>query len=375
MTGDIGRTRGSGRVPAAVAIVSHDSAADLAGCLDAVAALTPGPQEAIIVDCASEDGSPDVARKWLDRQRSLPLTLLPLPDNRGFAGGMNAALARTSAPHVLSLNPDARPEPDYLARLLEGMEAASDRGLQVGAVTGRLVRPRTPEDPPGTRRLDACGMRLTSTWRHLDRGSGESDRGQYLQPERVFGATGAASLFRREALEDVALEGPDGGVFDPRFHSFREDAELALRLRERGWEVLYEPRAVCEHRRFNLPERRRQMSPEINRRSLQNRYLLRLYHQTAGNFWKTAVPTLLRDLLALGWVLLAERSSLSAYAWLWRHRREIFARRRVIQGRRTVPGKDLDRWFFTEGMPLDRPGKKRGEEREEERRERKEGPA
>ena len=156
-----------------------------------------------------------------------------------------------------------------------------------------------------------------------------------LEPEQVFGATGAASLFRREALDDVAV---DGEVFDPRFHSFREDAELCFRLRERGWEVLYEPAAVAEHRRFNLPERRSAMPAFVNFHSLKNRYLLRLYHQTGGNFVRTFFPTLVRDLAALGYVLLRERSSLAAYAWLWRHRRELLRRRRIIQGRRTSVG-------------------------------------
>jgi GT2 family glycosyltransferase len=224
--------------------------------------------------------------------------------------------------------------------------AAAHPELRVGAVTGRLTRPRQPGRLPV---LDACGMRLTRTWRHLDRGSGEADAGQYARPERVFGATGAASLFRRAALDDAAL---DGDAFDPLFHSFREDAELAFRLRERGWEVLYEPAARAEHRRFNLPERRAAMPPEVNLHSLKNRYLLRLYHQTPRNLLATLPPALGRDAAALAWVLVRERSSLAAYAWLWKHRREALARRRAVQARRLVAARELDRWFGREGMPL-----------------------
>ena len=140
-------------------------------------------------------------------------------------------------------------------------------------------------------------------------------------PERVFGATGAASLFRRAALDDVAVEGE---IFDSRFHSFREDAELCFRLRERGWEVLYEPAALCEHRRFNLPERR---SRDAGARSTSTRSRTATCcgstTRRRGTSLRTFFPTLARDLAALGWVLLRERSSLAAYAWLWRNRREI----------------------------------------------------
>src|SRR5690606_37685240 len=129
-------------------------------------------------------------------------------------------------------------------------------------------------------------------------------------------------------------------------HSFREDAELCFRLRERGWEVLYAPAAVCEHRRHNLPSRRRAMPAFVNYHSLKNRYLLRLYHQTWANLVWTLPCALWRDLQALVWVLLAERSSLPAYGWLWRHRRELLARRRAIQGRRTAGWWEVERWFL-----------------------------
>jgi len=317
----------------AVCIVTYNSAPDLPGCLESVGRLDHRPLEIVVVDNASRDGSLEVARSHAPA--GIPLDAVASSENLGFAAGMNAAFSRTEAPFVLTLNADARPSPDYVTRLLA---RAGQPGMKVGAVTGRLVRP--------SGELDACGMRLTSNWRHLDRGSGEPDRGQFSTPERVFGATGAASLFRREALDDAAI---DGEIFDPRFHSFREDAELCFRLRERGWEVLYEPAAVCEHRRFNLPERRSGMPAEVNRHSLKNRYLLRLYHQTAGNLVRTLVPTLARDLGALAYVLLRERSSLGAYSWLWRNRRDLLRRRRIIQGQKTV---DVERWFRVEGIPL-----------------------
>lgn len=313
----------------AICIVTYDSAPDLPGCLESIGRLDHRPLEIVVVDNASRDGSLEIARR--QAPAGIPLEAVASPENLGFAAGMNAALARTAAPFVLTLNADARPSPDYVTRLLA-------RAQEAGAVTGKLVRPAGE--------LDACGMRLTSSWRHLDRGSGEPDRGQFSRPERVFGATGAASLFRREALDDAAVEGE---IFDPRFHSFREDAELCFRLRERGWEVVYEPAAVCGHRRFNLPERRSGMPAEVNRHSLKNRYLLRLYHQTGGNLVRTLLPTLARDLGALAYVLLRERSSLAAYSWLWQNRRDLLRRRRIIQGRKTT---DVDLWFRTEGRPL-----------------------
>lgn len=325
----------------AVCIVTHDDAADLAPCLDSVAALECPPEEIVVVDCASTDGSAAAARAW---RGPVPVRVVALTENLGFAGGMNAALGATTAPWALSLNADARPLPDFVERLLD--RATSRAGLRTGAVTGRLLR---FAEPGTVDVLDACGMRLTWTWRHLDRGSGERERGQLAAPQRVFGATGAATLYRREALDDVTLA---GDIFDSRYHSFREDAELSFRLRERGWEILYEPSAVARHRRSNLPQRRAEMPAEVNFHSLKNRYLLRIDHQTGLNFALTLLPVLLRDLVALVYVLTSEPASRRVYAWLWQRRAELRRHRHAVRQRRTAPGWAVDRWFFRSGEGL-----------------------
>lgn len=325
----------------AVVIVTYDDASDLPACFDAMRAQDEDDFELIVVDNASRDGSADIARR---EGRGLPLRVLRSDENVGFAAGMNRGIAASDAPCVLSLNADTRPRPEFLSRLLARMDAHPT--LRVGAVTGRLLRfPRDGRPPT----LDACGMRLTITWRHLDRGAGEPDHGQWSTPERVFGGTGAGTLYRREALEDVAV---DGEIFDPRFHSFREDAELAFRLREREWETLYEPRATALHRRRNLPERRRLMPAAVNYHSLKNRYLLRLYHQTATNLLWTLPAVLARDLAALLYVLLREPESRAAYGWLWRNRAALWKRRRRIQSRRTLPSRQLDGWFLRPSRTL-----------------------
>ena len=326
----------------AVCIVSHESEADIASCLEAVGRQSLAAAEVVVVDCASSDRSVEEATRAMPRGEQN--RVVALDKNLGFAGGANRAIAETRSPAIVLLNPDAIPDPDYLRHLARWID--NDDDLKIGAVTGRLRRTRKHN---GADRLDACGMYLSPTWRHFDRGSGEPDTGQYTTAERVFGATGAASMFLRKALHDIAL---DGEVFATEFHSFREDAELCFRLQERGWNVIYEPSASCSHRRRVTPERRRQLPAAVNFHSLKNRYLIRFYHQDLWNFLITLVPTVLRDLLALGWVLTLERSSLRAYGWIWKQRHVIRARRRQILSRRTTSSSSITRWFFVRSRPL-----------------------
>ena len=91
------------------------------------------------------------------------------------------------------------------------------------------------------------------------------------------------------------------------------------------------------------PGRRRKQSAATNFHSLKNRYLIRAYHQTPANLLMTLPFSLCRDVLALGWVLLGEHASLPAYGWLWRNRRALLDRRRLIQGRKT---RSIESWFL-----------------------------
>jgi GT2 family glycosyltransferase len=332
-----------------ICTVTHQSARHLASYFEALAALERGAvrYRLVLVDCASDDDSVSRARVAAARL-PFPAEVVALEDNRGFAGGMNEALARLPAETelALSLNPDARPAPPAIEALVRCHHEVHRPGFRVGAVTGRLARPAGGGAPP---RLDACGMVLRPSWRHLDRGSDEEDRGQYGMREEVFGGTGAATLYSLEALRDCAV---DGAVFDADFHSFREDAELSFRLRERGWRTVYEPGARIEHDRTNLPRRRAQMTAAVNFHSLKNRYLLRVLHESWPSFFATALPSLVRELGILAHVMLRERSSLDAYGWVWRNRHRLLERRRAIRLRRTVPAWGVASWFWRASRPL-----------------------
>jgi GT2 family glycosyltransferase len=165
------------------------------------------------------------------------------------------------------------------------------------------------------------------TGRHFDRGSSRSGDGKFLVEEEIFGASGAAGFYRREALESAKIS---TGYFDSDFFLYREDADLAWRLRNLGWKCLYVPEAVAYHRRRNLPERRASMSPEVNMHSVKNRFLLRINNQSGAHFAATLLPTLARDAVVLAACLTVERSSLPAFSWLWRNRKRLWAKRREI---------------------------------------------
>ncbi len=318
-----------------VVIVVRDHGATLQATLEGVAAQTAAPETVVVVDNASSDGSAEIAASFAGR---LPLDLVRWTDNRGFAAAANEGLRRGSAPWVLSLNPDCRGEPDFVAELLAGAAAFP----RVGAVSGLLLRAAGDAlDPTAT--VDSAGIVMSAGGRHHDRGSGTPLTAELERPAMVFGATGAAALYRRAALDDVAYAG--GEVFDEGFFAYREDADLAWRLQRRGWSCLYWPSARAFHRRGLRPEQHRRGTPAVNRLSVRNRFLLRW--SNADWRWHLACfpAWLVRDLLVVGACLTVERSSLPGLVEAWRRRTAQRRRGRANAAAARVGSWAMARWF------------------------------
>lgn len=323
-------------------IVTHNHAPTLAACLGAVCRLAETPQQVIVVDNASQDGSADVVSGFAGR---LPLLLLREPANTGFCGGVNRALAEVDTDWVLLLNPDCAPSDDFVGRLLAGV-ARQAEPARIGSVTGKLVRAGGDQLQPESV-LDAAGMVVTPSGRHFDRGAGLQDQGQFDQPAFVFGGTAAATLYRRSALLDVVYG--NGEIMAGTFFAYREDAELAWRLQWRGWRCLYVPGAVAAHRRGFRPEQGRQGHIKINFHSVKNRFLIRLHCADLGWHLRCFPWWLIRDLLVIAACLIRERSSLPALAEVWRCRNDARRRRRWVLQHATVGSRQVSRWFRRQG--------------------------
>jgi len=328
--------------PYSVVVVTYDHAETLPAFFTAVESLDPAPQDVVLVDNASADESTTIAA---DRASHLKIHILEEDSNTGFAAAANRGIAATQTPWVLLLNPDCAPSSDFVARLFEGV--ANLRGPQnIGAITGKLLRASGPQLAPEPV-LDAAGMEVRSSGRHFDRGAGKSDDGDYDRPCWVFGGTGAATLFRRDALNDVAY--PNGDILAATFFAYREDAELAWRLQWRGWRCLFVPTAIAAHRRGFRPEEGRRGHSTINRHSVRNRFLLRAHCADFGWHLRCLPWWLMRDLAVLGACLTIERGSLPAFADLWHLREDACKRRRWVMSRRSVPPQHLRHWFRSNG--------------------------
>jgi len=228
--------------------------------------------------------------------------------------------------------------PEFIGEVVASGEAEP----RVGTVCGKLLRWTPDESNQFSQTIDSTGIYFLPNLRHLDRGADEPDTGQYDRLEYVFGATGAAALYRRAMMTDVSVEGQ---FFDEQFFAYREDADLAWRAQLLGWQCLYTPRAVGWHVRRVTPDRREQLPREINWHSVKNRFLMRAKNISWPLYARCFLATSFRDAQVVGYTLLRDRNLASALLEVWKTRRSIGQKRRIIQSKRRISDQELARWF------------------------------
>ncbi len=215
-----------------VIIPTRNGADWLRGCLRALERSTWHDFSLIIVDDASDDPEVEAAAA---RSTSLLPLIVRLDQNVGFAGAMNAGLARSSAPYIALLNNDTEVTPEWLAALVACAEARPE----AGSVASRM---RLLSDPT---RFHSAGDTFSTTGIPNSRGVWLEDVEQYDLDEPIFAACAGAALYRRKALRAVAL--PNGQIFDERLRMYCEDVDLAWRLQCAGWHCWYAADALVLH--------------------------------------------------------------------------------------------------------------------------------
>jgi GT2 family glycosyltransferase len=327
-----------------VTIVTYNSGRFIKRCLESVLEQKYPDLEVVIVDNASTDGTVDILEQFQDRCR-----VYYNDENIGFAAAQNQAIGLSSGEWVLTLNPDVLLLKNFIQALVE----AGNLDPKIGTVCGKLLTISANFDLPDKQKVDSTGIYFTPMLRHLDRGSQEIDNGHYLNFEYVFGATAAAALYRRQMIEDIAI---DGEFFDPDFFVYREDADVAWRAQLMAWRCIYTPLARGYHVRNVLPGNRRALPPEINMHSVKNRFLMRIKNMTPDLYRRNWLSITTRDLVVVSACLLREHSSLRAFWYLARNWRRVVAKRAEIMRRRRVKDDYISSWFSYE--PVSRPAPK-----------------
>jgi GT2 family glycosyltransferase len=252
-------------------IVNYNGRHFLDDLCASLARQTRPPDEVIVVDNASTDGS--VAHL---REHYPWVTTIPLARNVGFAEGNNVGAARAKGRYLALLNNDTVVDEHWLAELLAALEAHPRAGVVVAKIYRAARYPR----------LDCAGAEFNNLGYCWGRGANQLDRGQFDLQGEVPAVTACALVLRREVLGDEPL-------FDAQLFMYYEEFDLSLRVRGAGYGIVYVPTAVVYHK-GSQAVRGLTDSPVLFQQFLGNRNRLKLLLKYYP------LPILLRNLPLIG---------------------------------------------------------------------------
>jgi GT2 family glycosyltransferase len=304
-----------------IAILTYDGRELLDVVVPSVLALrTADAARVLVLDNGSRDGSPDYVRaRWPT------VEILEIPCNIGVAAALNrAVLAAAESELVALLNNDVELDPDWLLELSRALEDHPE----AASASGKLLYFHDRST------IDAAGSLVLWSGAVIGRGHGMRDGGQFDTATPLFGANGAAALYRRSAFDLV-------GLFDGSFGGYFEDVDWYMRAQLAGFTSRYVPSAVAYHigsattRRFGgLPGRQqRRTTPLLIVKDFPADALLR-------HGWKVVVNQLLSLAASVRDGKLREQ--LHAWVELLPMLPRALRARRVIHGSRVASTRELD---------------------------------
>ena len=222
------------RREASLIVPTRDRLDLLRPCVESLTRHDPGADcELIVLDNGST--RPDVLAYLDELSRRPRVQVLRRPGAFNFSALANAGAKAAHAPFLLFLNDDVEAlGPGWLAPMLE--LAARPK---VGAVGAKLLY------PDGRLQHGGVVLGLDGFAGHVQRLLGADDPGyigELAWPREVSAVTGACLALEARKFAEV------GGFDEERLPIEYNDIDLCLRLGERGYAAVFEPRARLMHR-------------------------------------------------------------------------------------------------------------------------------
>ncbi len=190
----------------ALIVITYNSRKFFARLAASIAVQTDQNFQLVVWDNGSRKTERPLAADFLDGA-----VIVQCEENIGFASANNRAAELVESEFIVLLNPDAFPEADWLATLVETANHWPDTG---GVGSTQIM----DEDPTRYDGLGDCYYAVGIAWRG---GYGWPRRSLVNDGTEAFSACAAAALYRRMAWDAV-------GGFDERFFAYCEDVDSRL---------------------------------------------------------------------------------------------------------------------------------------------------
>ncbi|MGI8928778.1 MAG: glycosyltransferase family 2 protein [Candidatus Limnocylindrales bacterium] len=326
-----------------VSLVTYNGMSWLPACMASVRSQQLADFELLVLDNASTDGSLEWLRQQANEEPRMRLT--ESNQNLGYAAAHNRHLDSAQGAFLLLLNQDVELDGAFLREAVDAFEGRP----ALAAVQGRLRQ--LSADGTRMETLDSTGLQMRRDRRVVSRGQGEADGPPHRLAGPVWGADGPAPVYRRIALLDAHLPRTGGGweVLDEDFFMYKEDVDLAWRLRRLGWSAWYAPSALAWHARgagvgaarslFEIARANQAIPRWIKSLSWRNQRLMQVKNETTGAFLRDLPWIMRREALSFAEMVVADPLRLAALPALVRALPAALRKRRYLGGSVAVPNR------------------------------------
>jgi len=300
-------------------------------CLESIEKQTYSDIEIIIVDNNSNDGSLEFVKLNYPEIKTVENKT-----NIGFSRAHNQAIRLSNGEFIIPLNFDIILNSGFVEEMVKAANSHED----IGMVSGKLYK---KFGDAGTSTLDSTGITMNNMFSG-DRGENKIDCGQFEKCEFIFGASGAAPLYKREMLEDIRI---NDEYFDEDFFIYVEDVDLSWRAQLYGWKCIYTPYAIALHERGATRKDDREIKKSYYTIGFRNRYLSIFKNSLLSNI----IGHLARIVLREAYFYLAQINNRNFYILKVPFSSilllpKMMKKRSIIQKRRRVSGKYMEKFFF-----------------------------
>jgi len=316
-----------------IQLVTHNCDSTLEACLKSIFSQSYRQYAVFAVDNNSSDNTIKILKKYRVKyyQNS---------DNAGYARGHNQALSLTQSEVVVLLNPDIKLDGHFLRQVMrEFYPQVLEK--RVGSASGKLIRVNSFKDKNGV--IDGLGLFMR---RDRKQGLLSEHKPSFTKkkPFPIFGPDGAAPVYLRKMLDDVAI---NGEVFDEDFYINKEDIDLCWRAQLLGWRSIAIPTAVAYHIRSFRPgiKNRTRVNITIRKCAVRNRYLMIIKNDQVRLLLQDARYIIWYEIKLFLFLLIWERSSLVGYLEAVKLLPKMLQKRNIIQSRRAISVKKIQQWF------------------------------
>ena len=200
-----------------VIIVNYNGKTLLEKCLESLAKVNYENFEIILVDNNSTDGTVEFVTKTYPS-----IIIIKLDSNRGFAEPNNIGAKIASGKYLLFLNNDTIVTPNFISEMVKVIE----KDKKIAICQSLLLRLDGSIDSSGDF-IDQLGVVYNSTTK-------------INEIREISSARGASMLIRKNVFEEL-----DG--FDEKFFMCFEDYDFCLRVKNKGYRIVYYPSARVTH--------------------------------------------------------------------------------------------------------------------------------